>query len=188
MVHFFYHLEYSADLVFITPALATTAAQQTPKTKASKKFNSRISLGASFNAPTTVKPSTDGNMVMYARVFAAAVKYRVSALKVLSCKEFSDAVTANYNHASFAEAAQIAYTTTPEDVRELRDIVVSTIDTHPMLLAKAEVKNVVRPHQGMNRRWPVADSLEPPCIQRAGSSWTFISPATYSGSNCELFY
>jgi hypothetical protein len=58
---------------------------------------------------------------------------------------FSAAVKANWNHPTFAEAARIVYTTTTEEVRDLRNIVTAAIDEHPSLLRRTEVKKVVRP-------------------------------------------
>lgn len=88
-------------------------------------------------------------MVMHARIFATAVKYQVPALKCLAAMKFAAAVESRWNHISFAEAAHIVYTTTPEDVRELRDVVADAISAHEGLLDKPEVKSVVLDINGL---------------------------------------
>ncbi|KAK5123679.1 hypothetical protein LTR85_002315 [Meristemomyces frigidus] len=149
MVHFFYHLDYSADALAIAPSPPTvdnafggvTTSYKGKKKKRIVTHGWGESVDDAPTAPTS--PSTDGNMLMHAKVFAAAVKYRVPALKDLAAEKFAAAVAINFNHASFAEAARIAYTTTPEDMREIRDQVVEVIHANAELLMKHDVMEVV---------------------------------------------
>jgi hypothetical protein len=84
-------------------------------------------------------------MLLHARVFAAAVKYQVAVLKTLAAFKFNVAVARTWKHDSFAEAVEEVCLSTPEKVRDLRDIVVETIDKHSSeLLAKDEIREVVR--------------------------------------------
>jgi len=148
MVHFFYHLDYCADIILAAPVSSTSSS--TPSRPTHFSTNGKKSLNsskASLTAPASARPvsqSTDGNMVMHAKVFAAVVKYQVSALKILAASKFAQAVKANANHASFAEAIHISYTTTPEEVIELRDVIVRALTAHEELLEKEEVEAVVR--------------------------------------------
>ncbi|KAK3658020.1 hypothetical protein LTR56_000772 [Elasticomyces elasticus] len=86
---------------------------------------------------------TDGNMIMHAKVYAVAVKYQVPALQDLATRKFVAAVAANWNHDSFAEAAHIVYTTTPDESRALRSVVVKTLLQYGSLLDKPAVEGLV---------------------------------------------
>ncbi|KAK4544710.1 hypothetical protein LTR36_003959 [Oleoguttula mirabilis] len=154
MVHFFYHLDYRADVVFVLPSVDAAATptrvkakKQTLKQRPYHAYHPQAEVMATVPASTLT--STDGNMVMHAKVFAAAVKYQVPALKSLAASKFAGAVKANTNHDSFAEAAHIVYTTTPEDVRNLRDVVATTLTEHDKLLNSAEIETVVRSISGL---------------------------------------
>ncbi|KAK4895212.1 hypothetical protein LTR49_028294 [Elasticomyces elasticus] len=92
----------------------------------------------------------DGNVVMYAKVFAAAVKYQVPALQKLATSKFRHAAEINWKDSSFAEAVRIAHSTTPEYVRDIRDIVVKTISEHPTLLQRTNMENTVKDIAALN--------------------------------------
>ncbi|KAK5111419.1 hypothetical protein LTR85_012149 [Meristemomyces frigidus] len=94
--------------------------------------------------------SLDGNVVMHAKVFAAAVKYQVPALQKLATSKFRRAAEINWKDSSFAEAARIAYTTTPECVRDIRDTVVKTISDHPILLQRTSIESTVKDIAALN--------------------------------------
>lgn len=81
---------------------------------------------------------------MYIRVFAAAIKYQIPALQKLAASKFSRAAEINWNHSSFAEATHIAYPTTSEGVRDIRDTVVKTIHEHYSLLDKVSIETAVK--------------------------------------------
>ncbi|KAK4897486.1 hypothetical protein LTR49_027973 [Elasticomyces elasticus] len=83
-------------------------------------------------------------MVMHAKVFAAAVKYQIPALQKLAASKFRRAAQISWNDRSFAEATRIAYTTTSEDIRDIRDIVVKSINEHCSLLDKASVETAIK--------------------------------------------
>ncbi|KAK3634619.1 hypothetical protein LTR56_015199 [Elasticomyces elasticus] len=91
-----------------------------------------------------------GNIIMHARVFAAAEKYKVPALRELSASKFADAAEISWDHTQFAEAARIVYSTTPDHVRELRDTVVKTVHDHRELLDKLSIENAVKDIAALN--------------------------------------
>lgn len=100
---------------------------------------------------STTRPSTSGdNVVVHARVFAAAVKYQVRALREEAAAKFAAAAKVSWDHPSFAKAARITYTTTAEDVRELRDIVGKTIHSHQSLFDKSSIEKTVRSIDALN--------------------------------------
>ena len=152
MVKFFYHLDYCGDDVSLAPATHALADpfHQTPSPKKRRRQAAKSPLTPVLEAGTAAPSTpTDGNMVMHARVFAAAVKYQVPALKALSASKFAHAVEANASHDTFAEAVHITYTTTPEEVTELRDVIAKTLTERGELLNKPEVEVVVRSINGL---------------------------------------
>ncbi|KAK3613536.1 hypothetical protein LTR56_027823 [Elasticomyces elasticus] len=81
---------------------------------------------------------------------AAAVKYRIPALQKLAASTFSRVAQINCNDRSFAEATRIAYTTTSEDIRDLRDTVVKSIKEHCSLLDKVSIETAVKDIAALN--------------------------------------
>ncbi|KAH9837419.1 hypothetical protein Tdes44962_MAKER08342 [Teratosphaeria destructans] len=151
MIHYFYHHDYRAKNVFDAPSAASVLANP-PRNIGKAGFKhpaSRMPKNSAAAQDFAQADTTDGNMVMHARVFAAACKYHVSSLQTASALKFLSAVTANWDHHSFAEAARIVFSTTPEDVMTLRTTIVDTINDHPDLLSKKEVKTVVKAEQGL---------------------------------------
>ncbi|KAK3117874.1 hypothetical protein LTR53_000287 [Teratosphaeriaceae sp. CCFEE 6253] len=156
MIHYFYHLDYNAappeDLASHTGIFMETSASGTPRhvdSQASSSERGRDSLSTVDEQSDSRPTKTGGNMAMHAHVFAAATKYHVPALQVLSACKFYGALRANWDHESFAEAARVVYTTTAEGVSMLREEVVQAITEHGSLLEKPAVEAVVRSINGL---------------------------------------
>ncbi|KAI7287010.1 hypothetical protein KC345_g807 [Hortaea werneckii] len=152
MIYYFYHLDYGVTAI------------HSPQPE--DKEDESIGLGSSWDGskkkkkgkicrqrPTEESPTrstrpafaSDGNMVMHAKIFAAAVKYQVSGLRTLAAGKFREAVRVNWHHKTFAEAARIAYETTYEEERVLRDAVITTLDRHANeLLKRDEIEALVK--------------------------------------------
>ncbi|KAI7167846.1 hypothetical protein KC343_g8872 [Hortaea werneckii] len=130
MVYYFYHLDYTATIDSTTSPLNTpeTKSARVMPTSKGKKANKASSRLTPFR--TLASSSRDSDMVMHAKVFAAAVNYQIAALSKLAAKKFKDAVEVNWHDDTFAEAIRIVYSTTPGDVRALRDVVTTTLDRH----------------------------------------------------------
>ncbi|KAI7457853.1 hypothetical protein KC351_g18463 [Hortaea werneckii] len=138
MVYYFYHLDYTATIdstasPLNTPETKSARVMPTPKGQKVNKASSRLTT---FR--TLASSSRDSDMVMHAKVFAAAVKYQIAALSKLAAKKFEDAVEVNWRHETFVEAIRIVYSTTPGDVRALRDVVTTTIHRHDDTLLKLD--------------------------------------------------
>lgn len=86
---------------------------------------------------------------MNARVFAMAVKYQVPALASLAVAKFKHALELNSTAIVFARAIEIAFTSTPENVGELRDIVLDTLINHKALLQDPDIKRSIRSIKGL---------------------------------------
>ncbi|KAK4897882.1 hypothetical protein LTR49_027917, partial [Elasticomyces elasticus] len=137
MVDFFYHLDYNAEPLELTPVLDTPELLSPTKEMASDDddHDVRSSLASSrkskrctpcglpkdrsndgrHTAATSKSTadeceSSDGNTVMRAKVLAAAFKYQIPAVQKLAASKFSRAAKINWNDSSFAEATRIAYT------------------------------------------------------------------------------
>ncbi|KAK3676924.1 hypothetical protein LTR78_003128 [Recurvomyces mirabilis] len=149
MVHFFYYADYEAPALSDLPTtqkVTKPAVKTSYKTgffpadarKVGKKSKSMPSQSDEEDDESVV-PS-DGNVVMHAKVFAAATKYQVFSLQALASSKFKAAVKLSWSHHGFVETARIAYTTTPEDVRALRDIAALTLHSHDSLLDSARIQ------------------------------------------------
>ena len=121
------------------------------------------------------KLNSDGNMIMHARIFAAAVKYQIPALKSLAASKFSLAVDSNWKHPTFAEAARIVYITTPDNIRELRDTVSDVITTRVELLESPEIKELLLGATGLayellrkSRNLPMNSPISEPGCSHCG--------------------
>ena len=68
--------------------------------------------------------------VEHARVFAMAIKYQADGLRQLATKNFQRAASKYWKREDFAQAIHVVYTSTPDDVQELRNIVADTIHDH----------------------------------------------------------
>ncbi|TKA58163.1 hypothetical protein B0A55_11303 [Friedmanniomyces simplex] len=83
-----------------------------------------------------------------AKLFAVAIKYQIPALRKAAAERFAmeaEAVGGRFDGgvAEFAGAMKLVYTTTPADVRELRDVVEQTLLYDTQLLEKAVIKEAL---------------------------------------------
>ncbi|ORY67586.1 uncharacterized protein BCR38DRAFT_522484 [Pseudomassariella vexata] len=89
-------------------------------------------------------PTTTSNLVIHARVYALGSKYGIKGLKNLSADKFEDEVKRHWDTEDFLGAAQEAYTSTSEQDRTIRDSVLNTIKSHPELLGRKQVQEVIK--------------------------------------------
>jgi hypothetical protein len=82
-------------------------------------------------------------LATHARMYALADKYQISGLKALAQRKFQKAALQHWNSEEFAPALRIVYTSTLEEDRGLRDVVISTI-SRDRLLEKPEVRAMVK--------------------------------------------
>jgi hypothetical protein len=89
-------------------------------------------------------PSGDASqMLLHARLYELGDKYDVVGLKDLAREKFYRACAVYWDSEHFAAAAYHAFSTTPENDKGLRDIVISTILSHMALLNKPAVKELL---------------------------------------------
>ncbi|KAF7196243.1 hypothetical protein HII31_02310 [Pseudocercospora fuligena] len=145
MVDFFYHLDYQAENIMTSSTSAQAAVDLVPAKRRKGGYR-----GPSVATPPNTMPQTDGNMLVHARVFAAAVKYQIPALIGIAVVKFAAAVGHNRAHDSFAKTILTVYTTTASDVRQLRDILADTLNKHDELLDSESVAETVRGLEGLS--------------------------------------
>ena len=109
-----------------------------------KKDKGRISFDENLETNDVDWPrSPKTGLATHARMYALADKYQISGLKALAQRKFQKAALQHWNSEEFAPALHIVYTSTLEEDRGLRDVVISTI-SRDRLLEKPEVRAVVK--------------------------------------------
>ncbi|KAF2470994.1 uncharacterized protein BDR25DRAFT_28881 [Lindgomyces ingoldianus] len=97
-------------------------------------------------------PSPDifpANLVHHARLYELADKYQVMGLKSLVREKFILACQSFWNTSKFPIAAEIVFATTPEEDKGLREVVVSTISDHMILLKQPEMESLMVTYNGL---------------------------------------
>ncbi|OAL00979.1 hypothetical protein IQ06DRAFT_304687 [Phaeosphaeriaceae sp. SRC1lsM3a] len=89
--------------------------------------------------PPIIIPGPSGQLLVHAKLYEIGDKYQISGLKELSKFKFELACAKFWDDQVFAEAANHAFATTPEDDKGLRRIVCKTISEHMGLLKKKDV-------------------------------------------------
>lgn len=129
MVHYLYHFEYNPIL-------------QRPYTPGHREASATDGEGDGTDVD---EPATD-LLVTHAKVYALAEKYLIHGLKAVALRQFK-AVAASIFRLDlddFLEAASEVYTSTVEDDRGLRDIVVETLYKHPFWLDVEKVRDTLK--------------------------------------------
>ncbi|SMY22941.1 unnamed protein product [Zymoseptoria tritici ST99CH_1A5] len=142
MIHFLYHMDYAVERVGEESVQQANAMANGSAHKKKKAYNSYQQVVT----PAAVEPTGtpyDGNALAHARIFAAAVKYHVVALQAMAVAKFKAAIQSNSDRTSLAQTVTTVYTTTPDDVRELRDIVAETLTKDSSLLSRSDVRTAV---------------------------------------------
>jgi hypothetical protein len=112
--------------------------------EANKKNKGRISFDEHRETNDLDWPrSPKTGLATHARMYALADKYQISGLKALAQRKFQKAALQHWNSEEFAPALHTVYTSTLEEDRGLRDVVISTI-SRDRLLEKPEVRTAVK--------------------------------------------
>ncbi|KAL5115330.1 hypothetical protein ACEQ8H_006775 [Pleosporales sp. CAS-2024a] len=99
--------------------------------------------------PPVIIPGSSGQLLTHAKMYEMGDKYQVSGLKELSQFKFELACAKFWHDKVFAQAAAHAFSTTPEDDKGLRRIVIKTISEHMGLLKKKEVSALLMEFNGL---------------------------------------
>lgn len=96
-----------------------------------------ISAATSFTTGPT-------SLIKHAKVFAMAIKYQADGLRALAIEKFKQAASTDWNSDDFAHVVHLVYTSTPDEVQELRAVVADTIHDHfSDLKDKEELETVI---------------------------------------------
>ncbi|SMR49062.1 unnamed protein product [Zymoseptoria tritici ST99CH_1A5] len=96
-----------------------------------------------------VKRTASDDMIGHARVFAIALKYGVPALKRAAVDKFQNTIKTQWSHNDFPSVIEEVYSSTPDEVRELREVVARTILKNPKSLQSKEVEATIRSIDGL---------------------------------------
>ncbi|KAG4257578.1 hypothetical protein FPRO03_13840 [Fusarium proliferatum] len=157
MLHYFYYLDYSFmavpvvdtdeaamsrpftfrcayppnDFTQIGPATGPGRAPLSKKDKKKMKMQSRTAQPSS-QRPESV-PATP-NLCLHAKVYALGEKYGIEDLKGLALDKFHAEAEHHWQSDNFLHAIREVYTSTIDEDRTLRDVVVEVVNAHPELL------------------------------------------------------
>jgi len=90
------------------------------------------------------------NLTIHAKVYALAEKYGIPTLKAVALDKFKYEAGYFWLAHDFLHAAEEVYTSTVEQDRGLRDIVVETIHQHPTMLNSKATQDVIKNNQDLN--------------------------------------
>lgn len=134
MVQYFYHFDYPNPSTAKTPA-----AKQLPDAQstlrdllkmASEASNEKGHPSTDTTNPPAAKPPNF--LVGHVKVFAIAVKYQVDGLRHLAASKFKHETTHGeaWKDEEFAQAISLVYSSTPDEVQELRVLAEEVLHAH----------------------------------------------------------
>ena len=89
------------------------------------------------------------NLVLHAEVYALAEKYGIEGLKYLALEKFGVDSSKHWNTEDFLQAAKVVYTSTIDEDRAMRDVVIKTFHEHKALLSTQLARNFLRDIEGL---------------------------------------
>lgn len=141
MVNYFYHFDYPNPTDASIPATTAAASQPTAidQTKKTREGFQRLKAGngeenrVSSVDTTATPPAKPKNFLLgHVKVFAIAVKYQVDGLRHLATSKFKQETTHGeaWKEDDFAQAISMIYSSTPDEVTELRDAAEEVLHAH----------------------------------------------------------
>lgn len=175
LIQYLYEAEYEPCLPSEAPRVATTNAHTTQTqphtcTPSASGFgivpcsnravcshhtcghncrNNCVNFKCAQCLPPPELSGTADQLITHAKMYEIGDKYNVSGLKELSLHKFQRACGKYWNYPEFAEAANHAFSTTPDDDKGLRDIVCTTISEHMVLMKEPEVEALLTEFNGL---------------------------------------
>ena len=152
MVGYFYQMDYlHDDNTVAAPAVIEVPNSPPPKKKAKRSAPAkRTRASTSAPTPAALPPGPKVHLIEHAKVFAMAVKYHVDALRNLAAQKFKAEVAEHWDHEDLAHAIHVIYTSTADEVTQLREIAVEALDAHRgQLLEKPEIATLLRSITGL---------------------------------------
>lgn len=165
MIHYFYHLDYprvqiegattnqdkdpAAENGEIEPCESPVVDSRWRRRGARKRTVKKLifieGTGLVYEEETPHTNEFQGsNLAMHARVYAFGEFYGVDGLKALALKKFKHEAGMFWNDDSFFQAAEIAYTSTPDWDTDLRRAILETLSNHRSILRKDTCKELIK--------------------------------------------
>ncbi|KAI1130641.1 hypothetical protein F5Y10DRAFT_289054 [Nemania abortiva] len=140
MVYYFYHLDYNTspldmakDENAVLPSTDDVKEEAIDQMDADDVDDHIIALRPCYS-----------DLLVHAKVYALAGKYFINGLKALALQKFETATQKHWAPNDFLEAAQEAYTSTPDSDRGLRDVVVKILYKNRDLLSQENTQGVLK--------------------------------------------
>ncbi|GAB7331570.1 hypothetical protein MBLNU13_g02952t3 [Cladosporium sp. NU13] len=153
MVSYFHYLDYlHEENAAVAPAVIEVPDSPAPPKKRARKSAPAKKTRASTSAPTQnpLPSSPEIHLIEHAKVFAMAVKYHIAALQNLATHKFQAEVAEHCVHEDLAHAIHVIYTSTADEISQLREVVVEALDAHrDQLLEKPEIATLLRSVTGL---------------------------------------
>lgn len=117
------------------------------------------SCGNTNTSDDSTASSPQAEILTHAKMFALAIKYQVDGLREYAAKCFRYAVHVAWDSNEFLKVLDLVLTSTPEEVRELRDVVFDTIYEHFIDLKRKDgIREAFRNHPDLSfhlleRKW-----------------------------------
>ncbi|EME84695.1 uncharacterized protein MYCFIDRAFT_210949 [Pseudocercospora fijiensis CIRAD86] len=86
----------------------------------------------------------ESHLILHAQVYALAEKYDIPSLKYLSKRKFEMAAACYYDAPELADAIEYVYTSTIDQDRGLRDVILQLFRSHPQLANTQDIFSVIK--------------------------------------------
>ena len=84
------------------------------------------------------------HLIEHVKLFAMAVKYHIEPLQKLAVEKFEKEANNHWNHQDFVEAIFLAYTTTSDEVTQLREVALRVLSAHcKKIIPRADVRSLL---------------------------------------------
>ncbi|KAK5123686.1 hypothetical protein LTR85_002322 [Meristemomyces frigidus] len=93
--------------------------------------------------------TSEPNLTLHAKIYAAADRYGVGGLKALALDKFKIQLTRHWDSHEFAESIHVVYNTTPSSDKDLREAIADTLGWHSRLLDKPEIEVAILEINGL---------------------------------------
>ena len=154
MVGYFYHLDYLCDdnTVSSQDVIEVPDSPAPPQKKKQRRAAPAKRTRATMSAPSQVAPPPGSkvHLIEHAKVFAMAVEYHVDALRNMAVAKFRVQAEEHWDHEDLAHAIHVVYTSTADEVTQLREVAAEVLNAHRSeLLEKAEIATLLRTMTGL---------------------------------------
>jgi hypothetical protein len=142
MMHYFYHLDYpnqreASPSLISDPEDASSAFCPDPPNSITRKKDKK-------KKNKKLDSTESSNLSLHAMVYALAEKYHIPGLKSVALEKFRKEADIWWESPCFLRAAEVVYSSTMDQDRPMRDIVIDTFVQHLDLLDTEAAQNTVR--------------------------------------------